>query len=500
MVPANFWDPCFEPCWDGDDCDEDRRRRTHSCYSKRLKADLLPGTFVLFLRNPAVASRSRKNDAQGCEIARIVEVIPADRTDMENSRQPIKVRVNIFKRIAEIEAVTLGILHPEFLDENHLRYLPEIVQLTEMLIISSDDIMNLAFVFTATVLKDSTCNLFFTCQGMSIAFVMRYRVQFHSQEPMLIAVPHGQCLPFPSSYVNSGYHDCYPKRIWNSIMCVKLEITKLLGRYSHLQGLYCKESCRLSNFTSETWGFLRWQFHDIFDDENCGMSTRIRRHRLTESGMVVKAARVSKTCTILRFETKVHLQHLCGVFGESATAGQRCRLPKISSPKNLWRNDIINVVCGSDTVEHGGFNARTVQDGVDLEFDGCNELFVTVRYRRFVYTGSNALVPGVDCDPLLHALICRKNPYCNDVIGMQENSSQEGDTADSAAVVDGSEFEDCDGCLYRVVLGSSTTTHLGSSQIRSMCFYPRKDNPLFGMEKLFDIGIVKELIEKRLNG
>ncbi len=66
-------------------------------------------------------------------------------------------------------------------------------------------------------------------------------------------------------------------------------------------------------------------------------------YRVTESGLVVRAARKKKSCTILRFETKMHLQQLCMVFGESVTAGQRCRLPRVASPKTLWKNDVVNV-------------------------------------------------------------------------------------------------------------------------------------------------------------
>jgi hypothetical protein len=79
----------------------------------------------------------------------------------------------------------------------------------------------------------------------------------------------------------------------------------------------------------------------------------------------------------LRFELKAHLQVLCDVFGESTIAGQRCRLPKIATPKSLWQNDINNVVCGPDVCELL-FDAKTVRDGIDLEFDGGSELFNTI--------------------------------------------------------------------------------------------------------------------------
>jgi hypothetical protein len=86
----------------------------------------------------------------------------------------------------------------------------------------------------------------------------------------------------------------------------------------------------------------------------------------------------------MRFETKAHLRKLCTIFGESVTAGQRCRRPRVLSPKTLWQNDIINAVFGSDKCEPT-FNPRTLRDGIDLEFVGSSELFITIRYRRYAY-------------------------------------------------------------------------------------------------------------------
>ncbi|KAI2510048.1 hypothetical protein MHU86_4342 [Fragilaria crotonensis] len=465
-------------------------RGVRSIYSKQLKAHLLPGTFILFSKNDARTVGKPSNNVNSCGVARIVRILPA------GSRHA-RVQVNIFKRCTEFDATTVGFLHSEFLNENHLRHLPEIVQMSEMLVISSNDILNLAFVFTPHVLNDDSCNMFFTCQGMALAFLLRSRCEkVESGMPIISDVPNGYCLPFPSSYLRSSCHDCYPSRIWNSIMCLKLEMTKLLGRYSHLQGLFCKEACRLSNFSAEAWGFLCLQFFDIFDAAGCGTSIRLRRHRVIESGLIVKAARVSKRCTILRFETKIHLRRLCAVFGESATAGQRCRLPKVSNPKHLWQNDIINVVCGSDVAE-AVFNLRTVNDGIDLEFDGCSVLFVTIRYQRFAYT-TNSLSQA-ECDPLLFALIGRMDPYNIHVNGMDDDNSHEADDQVSV-IVDGSEF-DFDGCLYRIVLhGTTMTAAENSTRVVSKCVYPMNDNPLYGIEKSFDVRLAKELIERRLNG
>ncbi|KAI2513006.1 hypothetical protein MHU86_1297 [Fragilaria crotonensis] len=392
---------------------------------------------------------------------------------------------------------TEGILYPKVLHENHLRNLTEIVQTTELRVVRTVSIANLSFVFTLKSLRDPT-NLFFTCQGMSLAFLLRFRLVEQGREALkgnavLIEVPEDDqyCLPFPSSYKNSRYHDCFPHRVWNNMMAIKNEMTKLLGRYSQQQGLFGRERCRLANVTSETWGFLKWQFRDLFSDPDCGVSSRTRVYRITESGLTIKAARIQRCCTIMRFETKTHLRRLCKIFGESVTAGQRCRLPKVSSPKALWQNDIINAVFGSDDCEPI-FNPKTERDGIDLEFDGSSELFITIRYRRYAYSY------GLEgCDPLLASLICRRGT-ANEGEDWYDNTTvpviDRNDDEDLAPIMTGSEFEDdVDGFLYRV-------TRLDSTHVYAKCCYPRRNNNLFDCEKLFDILKTKELISQRLNG
>ena len=174
-------------------------------------------------------------------------------------------------------------------------------------------------------------------------------------------------------------------------------------------------------------------------------------HRVVKSGLVVKAARIQKTCSVVRFATKIEPLRLCGVFGESVTAGKRCRLTKISSPKSLWINNINNVVCGFSLCEPV-FNARTPHDGIDMEYDGVYELFITMRYTRHAFTQNSLELTG-GCDPLLALLIRRLNPH----LLVQTNNCDElrevfpiDDDSDSDTIMHESEFQDDDGCVYRV--------------------------------------------------
>jgi hypothetical protein len=152
----------------------------------------------------------------------------------------------------------------------------------------------------------------------------------------------------------------------------------------------------------------------------------------------------------------------------------------------VFRNDVINVVFGSPEPEPA-FNLRTERDGIDFEYDGCAELFITIRYRRYGYYGGGSSLEG--CDPLLADLICRRSLRAPTTVDDDNGGDDEEDN--NIIILIGSELQDVDGRLYRV--NGMNDVH----SIRARCFYP---NPDIGIEKVFDIERAKQLIEERLNG
>jgi hypothetical protein len=49
--------------------------------------------------------------------------------------------------------------------------------------------------------------------------------------------------------------DCFARHVWNTIVTFKLEMIKLLGRFSQQQGLFGRECAQLY-LTAETWGVI----------------------------------------------------------------------------------------------------------------------------------------------------------------------------------------------------------------------------------------------------
>lgn len=96
-------------------------------YSKILKADLLPGTFIL-LANHCV----NEQDNSGVSSFVVARIISAT--------SPSEVTVNLFKKLSEVSGVDL--LPPVLSQENHLRHMQEVGQTAEHCSVNASDIKN----------------------------------------------------------------------------------------------------------------------------------------------------------------------------------------------------------------------------------------------------------------------------------------------------------------------------------------------------------------------
>ena len=170
------------------------------CYSRRLKTDLLPCTFVLLSTNSAATAIDEpRNNFEDAIVARVINV--EEQVCPFSARTISEIKVNIFQRLTELTATGEEFMHLSLLDNNHLRHIPEVVQTPDICSVLSNDINNLAFVFTMASLQDSS-NLFLICQGMVVSFVVCFRFcRVMENAPIrLFDLPEGCCLPFASCY------------------------------------------------------------------------------------------------------------------------------------------------------------------------------------------------------------------------------------------------------------------------------------------------------------
>ena len=78
LAPPLFWDQVEPPPGN-----QPEGRAPHRCYSKQLKVDLFPGTFVVIAATPANASASRD-----VIVARIVKAVGGTSTRFFESEAP----------------------------------------------------------------------------------------------------------------------------------------------------------------------------------------------------------------------------------------------------------------------------------------------------------------------------------------------------------------------------------------------------------------------------
>ena len=88
LAPPLFWDQVEPPPGN-----QPEGRAPHRCYSKQLKVDLLPGTFVVIAATPANASAS-----WDVIVARIVKAVGGTSTHDAS----FLIEVNIFRKIEEL--------------------------------------------------------------------------------------------------------------------------------------------------------------------------------------------------------------------------------------------------------------------------------------------------------------------------------------------------------------------------------------------------------------
>jgi hypothetical protein len=369
-----------------------------------------------------------------------------------NGTSEPSLKVNVFREVGDnfpLENVR-KVIDPT------LHFVPEVVQTLEFRSISPNQIIDIAFVFKTSFLLDSP--QYHVVQGISNVFQLRYR-----SDSSLIGV--GKCLPFPSCYESfSFYPDCYSSRIWNGLELIRDEMNRLLGRYAMSQGDYSKGNGKVT-ISKEVWEYIVRRLHVIIDgdcSQKLNTQTTKRIKRVLHPGFKLCSHRVvSNEGSFLRFQTNRQLCALVELFGETVLCNIRKRRPRVDTSVKILENDKLNVVVGS-RYQEDPFKVRTVKDGIDLRFDGVNELRIDIRYRQYVYEPSISRCPS----QYLRRVIQRLDPRgCNSDNAIVISTSV-SEYVSEPTIALGSEFED-GGRLYCVI----GIDH-AESRVTAECRYP----------------------------
>jgi hypothetical protein len=223
--------------------------------------------------------------------------------------------------------------------------------------ISIEEIMEIAFVFNAqSPLLDQA-----SLEGMSGVFVTTDDKDYIRPE-------------LRSEYDKFSYHE----RIWHGMMFIQQTLRRLMSKYGSKQKLRQTEKFRMDN---ELWRYILRNVGVHKNEMSANISESRQTLQVITTGGRCHSSKDKKNSFILRFVTPSQLCIFCRLFGELSVIGIRKPRPPLDQSREILENDVVNVVVASHT--QAVFKRHSVQNGVDLEYDGVI-LRLVVRYSRYI--------------------------------------------------------------------------------------------------------------------
>jgi hypothetical protein len=360
-----------------------------------------------------------------------------------------------------------------------IRHMTEVIQTEKLSSIEPESVVDIAFVFKEEEVRGGERGF---CQGMTNAFILRYKIVVEDKQDVLQTVLDCHCLPFPSDYLEYRLllSACFPSGIWRHVSAIQEELSRVLGRTAEAaQGIFTKKLIKIS-MDQSMWTYLCFKALD----GGCCCPHTVNMSvfkRVTKPGMDLAKFVARHECKLLRFETQSDLKVLCSIFGESTIMNVRAKMPprpKPNQPMNdreLNENDIINVING-EVQREDPFLRHTNRDGLDFVYDfKSGKASMYVRYTMYVY-GSNRAHKSI----VTERYIRRQRPLCLPVLDAAEEAAR-----NELQVEIDSEFLH-EGELFRVV-------ELGAFGVHAECIIPPT-----ALVRQFDEDYVRVQVEDRL--
>ena len=265
-------------------------------------------------------------------------------------------------------------------DRYKLNSVTELVETNNAMWLGSNNIVNLAFVFSPEELKDGRHPPF---NGMANLFFARYKY-YDGQNTTYEQL--GLFCSFSTSYG-------YSYRLFSSLSHIRNEIDKVLYRVGMSQGdvgyirTYLPVDC---------WRFMSSFFRKHsnvihFKDITKRLCTKRNTYDLSQ-----QKVRIGTVLEIAVVDTKEGLKMLCKLLGLSVGIGVRKVFPRIGLPvTNMGTGDTINIVSPTETNKNK-FVFR--YDSV------ASSLSVVVRYSKWVYRETTAFLDAHGGNPQVQFL------------------------------------------------------------------------------------------------
>mmetsp|Transcript_24393 Transcript_24393/g.44112 ORF Transcript_24393/g.44112 Transcript_24393/m.44112 type:complete len:435 (-) Transcript_24393:20-1324(-) len=377
------------------------------CYIARYHVHVSVGTFVLFDHGESVS------------LGRILEVV-----EQSDGRQIV---VNPFVKRSELAHPGVIVAGPSMHESCH--YMQERIQSFTRQSIMSKDVTDIAFVFKeAAVVEGGITDI---CEGITNAFLIRFREDGTS-------IPSNECLAFPNDYAIVSKDFCFSRHVWNTLLRINVEISRILGSTNQSQGMSKRVKIGMDILA---WRYIVEKSGEVGCRE-CQEVSLICWKRVTMPGLKIKKRVENNRSELIRFETVAELNGFAGLFGSRSVVNVRARLPfsRSREGRELRENDIINVVVGKDERD-SPFRYRTTENGVDLIYDRVDKAVLSIRYSAYVFSSN-----GEHLSVMSERIIQR---MCPDSVAEEVKEEEKAMENEERIIFVDSEFEH-EGSVYRV--------------------------------------------------
>jgi hypothetical protein len=380
-------------------------------YFGRYRAYLTVGSYVIY-----------DNHVETSNVGRIIEV--------RGSSQIVLNRFDYQKDLANPDLIVAGRI-----TEESCRYMTEVFQTSETVLIGSGDVLDIAFVFKEhDIVAGGRTDI---CQGISNAYVLRFKDTGES-------IPANECLAFACDYQSfSDAHDfCYSYHLWICFLRMNTVLSRILGRHKESQTPRMRIKVGMDGMC---WRYLTEKGMEVGCRDVQTVYLRSWK-RVSLPGLTIKRRQENLESELLRFETESELVGLAGLLGERSLVNVCARIPfsRVTGGREIQENDTINVVVGGEDRE-SVFKYRVDNNGVDLIFDGVDSMTISVRYGHYQLTGPNSHKSDMS-----KRILMRIKPKYLWLEGEEEEAKEDGaESDDDIAIYLNEDFEH-EGSFYRV--------------------------------------------------
>jgi len=213
----------------------------------------------------------------------------------------------------------------------------ELVNISKIVDVDVNDVTGLGFVF----LESDVTDLKYHIQGMTNAFIIRYKYCPETRDLLPLSPTTFQCFPDLNATYNNLWCECLGRTIFMSIDYLRQEVWRFLCRYGQSQGRFPKAYLRIPcnpQFAAYMTSFFVRAGILSYPTVASDLQRRIQ-HQLS-----YKMVSVEVNYNVFCFDCETKLETFAAMLGDTALFGVRRKRPRKDEQSETRINDAINML------------------------------------------------------------------------------------------------------------------------------------------------------------